>query len=172
MPLNTIPLAIPIEWVSHDHHSKGLEPRGQCFVLQTTTGGSHSGSHSSLQEASSKARGYESWLPPAPIGSNSGSHCFAQEASSKTPGYEIWLQPAPTGSHSGSHCFSQEASSKTQDYEIRLPPAPTPAPTLSAGSSKRNTNLRAPPHLLFILLNYRRGNPKSDLLASFCGSPF
>ena len=154
MPLNTIPLAIPIEWVSHDHHSKGLEPRGLCFVLQTTTGGSHSGSHSPSQEASSKARGYESWLPPAPIRSNSGSHfSFRKKLQAKHQVMKSGSSRLPLAPTPAPTVFLQEASSKTQDYEIRLPPAPTPAPTLSAGSSKRNTNLRVPPHLLCILLN-------------------
>ena len=76
--------------------------------------------------------------------------------------------PAPT-------VFRRKLQAKHKIMKLgsrRLPPAPTPAPTLSAGSFKRNTNLWFPPHLLFILPNNRRGNPKSDLLASFCGSPF
>ena len=83
---------------------------------------------------------------------------FLKEALSEMHGYGS----APTGSQSAPNHFMAEALGETHTSESRLPPAPTapnPAPTSFKGSLKRNAWLWAPPRLLFILLNKRRGDP-------------
>ena len=107
------------------------------------------------------------------IGSGRGSHrlpFFSREALSEMHGYGS----APTGSQSAPNHFMAQALGETHTSESRLPPAPTapnPAPTSFEGSLKRNAWLWAPPRLLFILLNKRRGDPVRLTICPFWG-PF
>ena len=95
---------------------------------------------------------------------------FLKEALSEMHGYGS----APTGSQSAPNHFMAQALGETHTSESRLPPAPTapnPAPTSFKGSLKRNAWLWAPPRLLFILLNKRRGDPVRLTICPFWG-PF
>ena len=95
---------------------------------------------------------------------------FSKEALSEMHGYGS----APTGSQSAPNHFMAQALGETHTSESRLPPAPTapnPAPTSFKGSLKRNAWLWAPPRLLFILLNKRRGDPVRLTICPFWG-PF